>query len=209
MLRLDVLRRELPLEDFWLAPQGISSFELHSAVDGTTARLRSRCSLYHDTRALYVLFQNEDDEVLASKLQHDDNLWEEDVVEAFLAPRTVRRYFELEVNPLGTTFDALVDSPDGRRDTMHVDRSWSCEGMWTAVRRKQLEGERFELATLLAIPFTALNEDPPSAGTTWRANFFRIDRSTKHDDAFLAWSPTGRNPADFHVPAAFGEIVFR
>ena len=37
-------------------------------------------------------------------------------------------YYEFEVNPLGALFDARVESPDGRRDTMRVDVSWNCPG---------------------------------------------------------------------------------
>jgi hypothetical protein len=57
------------------------------------------------------------------------------------------------------------------------------------------------------IPFSGLECESPSAGTAWRGNLFRIDRHEAGDE-FSAWSPTMRDPADFHVAAAFGTWIF-
>ena len=46
----------------------------------------------------------------------------------------------------------------------------------------------------------------PAPGTVWRVNFYRIERGDETE--FTAWSPTYRDPADFHVPDCFGELVF-
>ena len=55
-------------------------------------------------------------------LGHDEPIWKEDVFEVFVAPQGLTPYFEIEVNPLGTTFDARIDSPDGERATMTTPR---------------------------------------------------------------------------------------
>jgi hypothetical protein len=139
---------------------------------------------------------------------HDDPLYEEDVVEVFVAPDDPRRYFEIEVSPRGTTFDAAIDSPDGVRATMHADRSWTCEGLLAAVRTMtERDGARI-FDVLVRIPFFALERATPGGGETWRANFFRIDRHPRHGDEFSAWQPTFRTPPDFHVAAAFGTLRF-
>ncbi len=127
----------------------------------------------------------------------DEPLWQEDVVEVFLAPADGATYFELEVNPLATTFDARIESPDGVRSTMRADLSWTCEGLFAAVRR---QGTSIDY--VLRVPFAAIGGRPA------RANFFRVDRSAAHGDDYSAWSPTMEDPADFHVVAAFGEVVF-
>jgi hypothetical protein len=60
----------------------------------------------------------------------------------------------------------------------------------------------------LAIPFSALNKEdgvPPSPGTKWRVNFFRIDQMEKDKD-YSAWSPPLRG--DFHALDKFGHITF-
>lgn len=206
MLRLDVPRREMPLDDPWAIPAGCTPAGLRLTTDGSPAPLRSEVTAFRDDQCLYVVFHNADDEVVATMLEHDAPLWEEDVVEVFLAPRSLQIYYEFEVNPLGTTFDAVVHSPDGKRETMRVDRSWECDGLWSAVRRRDVDGS-LQIDTIIAIPFRSIGEEPPPEGAIWRVNFFRIDRGSR-GDLFLAWSPTRKNPADFHVPAAFGELRF-
>ncbi len=59
------------------------------------------------------------------------------------------------------------------------------------------------------MPFAALGRGEPREGETWRVNFFRIDRHPEKGDEYSAWQPTMKNPADFHVPAAFGTIRFQ
>lgn len=190
------------MEDPWAVPQGCERIALRRSTDGTEPRLHTDIVVYADDEYLNVLFQSEDDGVVATHLQHDAPLYEEDVVEMFLAPSTPRRYFEIEVNPLGTTFDAAVDSPDGVRSTMKVDLAWECPNLFAAIRK--MPGR---LETIVRVPFACFGARP-AAGTEWQGNFFRIDRSKSRGDEYTAWQPTMKNPADFHVAAAFGRIVF-
>lgn len=202
-MRLRVRRGVFSIEDPWAVPAHSDRITLRRATDGGSPRLPTTVIVYADDRCLTILFQARDDEIVATYLQHDDPLYEEDVVELFVAPREPERYFEIEVNPLGTTFDARIESPDGIRATMRADRSWDCPGLFAAIRRVPGFAE-----TIVRFPFTALGVRAPESGETWRANFFRIDRSRSHGDEFSAWMPTMKTPADFHVVAAFGRLVF-
>jgi hypothetical protein len=198
---------EAVFEDLWSLPEGVEAAVLCRATDGHVPRLATRCAAYRDGERLYVHFRGEDDSVRASHVDRDAPLYEEDAVEIFLAPESLTTYFEIEVNPLGTLFDARVDSPDGDRATMRVDRGWNCEGLWAASRRLWTDGSRSEFVTLVSIPLGCISADPPKSGDRWRANFCRIDRSAAGDE-FSAWQPTLRTPPDFHVPAAFGGLEF-
>ena len=202
----DVTRRRYDLEEPWRIPDGVEVVSLVRSDSGSPCRLQTEFSAYHDDTCLYVTFRCADDHVVATMLQHDSPLWEEDVVEIFLAPSDSTRYFELEVNPLGTTYDAIVVSPEGRRETMIVDPSWSCAGLRPVIRRVKT-GNVVMVDTILAIPFASLERSTPQAGETWRANVFRIDRSPAGDE-FMAWSPTMKTPPDFHVPSRFGVLRF-
>lgn len=144
-----------------------------------------------------MIFHAADDEVIATMHDHDEPLWQEDVVEAFFAPGDGTTYFELEVSPLGTTYDARIESPDGVRETMRADLAWTCQGLFAAVRR---QGTVIDY--VLRLPFAAIGGRPAGA------NFFRVDRSATHGDEYSAWSPTMKDPADFHLAAAFGKLVF-
>ena len=194
---LVIPRGEFSIEDPWAVPPQCRPASLLRATDGDAPRLPTNVASYHDDESLTVIFRAEDDEFIATIYEHDAPLWQEDVVEVFLAPGDARTYYELEVNPLGTTFDARIESPDGVRATMHTDLSWTCEGLFSAIRRQGRLAE-----TVLRIPLVTLGGRPT------RANFFRVDRSRAHGDEYSAWSPTMKDPADFHVVAAFGTLVF-
>ena len=194
---LDIPRAEFSIEDPWAVPPQCTPAALLRATDGGAPRLATSVAAYFDDDFLTIVFRTDDDEVVATMYGHDQPLWQEDVVEAFLAPPGGTSYFELEVNPLGTTFDARIESPDGVRTTMRADLSWDCEGMFTAIRRNGLVADY-----VLRVPFAVIGGRPA------RANFFRVDRSAAHGDEYSAWSPTMKSPADFHVVAAFGDLRF-
>lgn len=181
---------------------------LRRASDAAPPRLATSVAAWFDDEYLSILFSAGDDHVHATLLEHDAPLYEEDVVEIFITPGELTRYYELEVSPRGTVFDASVDSPDGDRATMHVDRAWTCEGLIAAVRIVTESHGAMTVDTLIRIPFAALGRRTPQEGETWRANFFRVDRHPRHGDEFSAWQPTMKNPPDFHVPAAFGTLRF-
>ncbi|MGH9457064.1 MAG: carbohydrate-binding family 9-like protein [Thermoanaerobaculia bacterium] len=204
-----VPHREFDSTEPWNIPAGCPPVVLRRATDGATPRLATLLHLYRDAMHLYLLFSGVDASIRATKLERDAPLWEEDVLEAFLAPADPARYFEIEVSPIGTLFDTAIESPDGERATMRADPRWDSRGAWAALRRVRRGADslwRFE--TLLVVPFADLGVPPPGAESRWRANFFRIDRDDDLGDEFSAWQPTERNPPDFHVPAAFGELVF-
>jgi len=165
----------------------------------------------HDGAQLYVAFHCVDRDIWGSYRGRNEPIYEEEVVEAFLAPGgDPRRYFELETSPRGAWFEAKVASPEGRRVSMQVDRDWVCAG-WrrAALVRGTLDrrDDRDEWWSVeWAIPFAALGATAPSAGARWRANFTRIDQARGGE--YSAWSPTLADPPDFHVPDRFGMLVF-
>jgi hypothetical protein len=171
---------------------------------------------------LYIAFQCVDRDIWGTCARRDDPLYEEEVVEAFLAPTgDVRYYYEFEVSPRNIIFDASVHSPDLNRRTMRVDTAWNCPGLQTAVR---LHGPLRDTppntrtpehpntlsrwwSVEIAIPFAAFHgAGSPRPDDAWRANFYRIDRAEPPE--FTAWSPTLEDPPNFHVPERFGFLVF-
>jgi hypothetical protein len=206
---LSVSRGEFSIEDPWSIPKQCEAVRLRRSTDGAAPRLPTTVSAYFDDRYLNVVYSATDDHVVATMTAHDDPLYDEDVVEIFLAPASGSEYFEIEINPLGTAFDARIESPDGIRDTMRADVSWTCEGLRSGVRKLTEAGGLLSLDVVMRIPFKALGREVPADGETWRANFFRVDRHPSHGDEYTAWRPTMKNPADFHVTSAFGTLVFR
>jgi hypothetical protein len=199
---LPVPRAEFLIDDPWELPASVTPVTLRNAVDGEAPRLATTVGLWWDDRHLNALFAGDDDAVIASYFGHDDPLWQEDVVEIFAAPAAPTRYFEIEVNPLGTVFDAVIHSPDGVRGTMSADLAWTCDGIFVANWRTP-----HHFATIIRMPFASFGV-LPKAGDRWWGNLFRIDRDPSRATEFTAWQPTMKQPADFHVVAAFGEWIF-
>jgi len=125
-----------------------------------------------------------------------DHLWDRDVAEAFLQPdpSCPRYYREFEVSPNGMWIDLDI-FPGGLRDLKSgLERS-----VW-------LDRERQSWAAELAIPMKALtaNFDPAAV---WRANFYRVE-GNKEPRFYSAWQPTNSPQPNFHVPEAFGKLLF-
>ena len=192
--------------DLWNGRESWDSFEpldLVNATDGSAAVYPTEARLVWDPEALHLQVRCRDREIWATHLLRDAPLWEEEVVEWFVAAgaHDPTAYAELEWNPLGTLFDAWVENPDGDRRTMRVDPGWSATGLRWAVRVDRAAG----LWTVQArLPWAALALDGPAAV---RTNVYRIERPTAHPPEFQAWSPTMTVPADFHRPSRFGRMI--
>jgi hypothetical protein len=150
-----------------------------------------------DDEALHVRFDCEDRDAWGTFRHRDDPLWQEEVVEVFLAPgeEDPVRYVEIEVSPLGVLFDARIHNPTGLRADMTADLAWDCPGIRWQVGRG---AERQDWWAELSIPW---DMTPPRL---WRANFYRVERPRDGVPEFTCWSPTLTSPADFHKPARFG-----
>ena len=176
---------------------------LRRAQDGAEPAQGTRVHVVHDGEVLYVRFECEDRDAWSTHLQRDAPLWEEEVVEVFLAPGEAdpAAYVEIEVNPGGAIFDARVANPDGRRDTLELDSRWDAPGLGVRVTRPETGIWRAEIA----LPWRDLDAVP--LPPIWRANFFRIDRPRGEPPEFTCWSPTLTDPPDFHMPARFGRLI--
>jgi alpha-galactosidase len=126
-------------------------------------------------------------------------LWDRDVCEAFFAPNPEQpeRYFEFEAAPTGEWLDLAVVMESVQRET-----EWSFEsGMTTAARV-----DKEQLTVAMRIPWTE-RIPQPLGGDQWRINLFRCVGSGINR-GYLAWQPTHTERPNFHIPAAFGWLVF-
>lgn len=187
---------------------------LVDAITGAAPAQATEIKVCWDDECLYLSYACKDRDIWGEFEKRDDPLYDEEVVEFFLCPTgDLRHYFEFEISPLNVLFDATVFNPDGDRRTMLVDRTWNAAGMRTAVRISGTLNDRTSpdigWIAEVALPFADLGlPGPPAPGAVWRANFYRIERPHGGPEEYTAWSPTYREPADFHVPACFGELVF-
>ena len=121
------------------------------------------------------------------------------------------RYFELQWNPLGGVFDAIIDNQLDQRGVstnMTGDWSFTAKGRKSAVRVKGTVGNANDKddswQVEVVLPFADLGEPTPKPTAVWRANFYRFNRAKDQPPELLSWSPT-RFPS-FHQPARFGYL---
>ena len=177
---------------------------LRLANDGSEARFTTRVELAWDEAGLEVIFTCQDEDAWSTFLHHDDPLWQEEAVEVFLAVGAAdpQVYYEVELSPRGVTFDARVENPDSLRATMKVDTGWSWQGLAAAVRQLP---ERQDWQARLFLPWQGLGQATPPP--ILRANFYRIERPRQGQAEFSCWSPTRKDPPDFHQPQHFGTLL--
>ena len=197
------------------APPGLAGFPWARAAvlaplvlaDGSAAAAQATTvRVAHDALSLYVRFECADRDAWGTWRRRNDPIYLEEAVEVFLAPGMgdPRRYWELEVSPLGVLFAARIENPTGRRVDLAADTSWECRGLeWQAGPA----GSSQDWWAELAIPWAALAGGRPPR--RWRANFYRIERPRGGTPELSCWSPTLTHPPDFHRPERFGVLELR
>ena len=142
------------------------------ATDGAPPARATRVTLLDEGERFRLEFDCEDPEPWATLTARDGPLWQEEVVEVFLAPghATPKSYYELELNPLGAVFDARVECPHGDRRGMRVDPGWDCAGL---VTRVAVERARGAWQAAVGVPWRSL---AAADVAEWRLNVYRVER---------------------------------
>jgi alpha-galactosidase len=125
-----------------------------------------------------------------------DQLWDRDVAEVFLQPdpSQLRRYKEFEVSPNGFWIDLDI-APGEKHD------------LKSGLRRRVISNEAKKTwVAELALPMNCLVErfDPAAV---WKVNFYRVEGAAE-PRFYSAWQATQTAAPNFHVPEAFGELLF-
>lgn len=194
--------------------QSAEAVELTDPINGEPKPYHTTARLLYSAQYLYIGFACEDNFVWGSLTERDDPIFTEECVEAFICPSgKMRQYYEINVSPLNTVFDAFIlngREPAGeRRMTSFVD--YTCEGMVTQVHidgQLGVPGAR-GWSVEYALPFLSLIGNDhliPEPGDEWRLNLYRIDSLRRNELDFAAWATVGI--IDFHLPEHFGTLRF-
>lgn len=157
--------------------------------------------------ALYFFFRCSYEKLFVNREYPDDHsvegLWDFDVAEVFLKPEGAKGYFEYEVSPLSQYLAAHIITP-----WQNVDFAWA-SGM--AARADVVE-ESFTWNAVIGLPFENMAAVEtfrrPSAGDIWRINLL-LALGAEPARHYLCWQPTLTREPDFHVPEAFGSLLFK
>ena len=162
--------------------------------------------LYSET-GIYCLYQCEDN-IITSTIKADfEDIFNEDVVEAFFWPEESSIiYFEYELSPYNYELPILVPNYNGK---FLGWRPWHYEGNKKTRHAATINKEGDKVVSWTAeffIPYKLmepLQNMPPKKGMKWRANFYRIDYDK--GTTYWSWRPTRKN---FHDYESFGTIIF-
>ena len=130
-------------------------------------------------------------------------LWDRDVVEAFIAPQSAEtpHYYEFEVAPNNQWIDLEInlgskESPNAQWNShfLHATKVDAPRRIWTAEMR---------------IPVESMGAQSIDHNTEWRINLYRADGpGSGAERNLLCWSPLPVNSGTFHQPASFGLLKF-
>jgi hypothetical protein len=168
----------------------------------------TKVKVLYSGSGIYFLYSCGDRKLVSTMRSDNLNLWEEDVVEAFLwTDENFPVYFEYELSPYNYELPIMVPNNkgnflgwlpwkyDGDRKIRHATSIDRPDGKtitgWSA--------EFFIPYKLLA----PLSNVPPVSGTKWRANMYRIDYD--NGQVPFAWQKT---TGTFHEYNKFGTFVF-
>jgi hypothetical protein len=176
-------------------------------------REHTELRLWYDDTALYLAWLCHDIDIQATFTNRDSKFWEEEVVEMFITPKELNKYFELQWNPLGGVFDAVITNTldaKGISKAFEGDWSFTAKGMKSAVKLKGTPNDSNDKDEFwqveVMIPFADLGQPAPKAGEIWRGNFYRFNRTKGMPVEQLSWSPTLL--PGFHQPSRFGYLEF-
>jgi len=206
------------VEDFEVTGTGEAS--AWASVPWTPLRKRQPDGHPYDARfktvysktGVYVLMDGTDLKLTTTGRPDYANLWEEDVYEAFFwTDESAPVYFEYEISPMNHELPILVSNNGG------AFMGWL---PWAFVNDRKTrkatsvkDGAKIQggpakgWTAEFFIPFAllkGLQNVPPTAGTRWRANFYRMDhdggKTTQWD-----WAPVGPS---FHEYRKYGILIF-
>ncbi len=173
--------------------------------------------LLSSATTLYVGFVCRDDFVSGTKTEPDSDIYREECVEVFLNPSGAsHQYYEIDVSPKNTVFDACILNPRTPSDPglKFVGlKDYHPEGLETRVNvdgEPDRKGGARSWTVEYAIPFSGLigaPHIPPRPGDAWRMNLYRIDAAEPGRQKFYAWNPV--QMIDFHRPWLFGVLLFQ
>ena len=146
-------------------------------------KYQTRVKVLYSQTGLYVLMDAEDTTIAATMNEDFLDLWNEDVFEFFLWPdERYSVYFEYEISPLGCELPILIPNFGGQ---FLGWRPWHYEGNRKTQKATSVTGGPKQSGAHINgwkaevfVPYDLLKplqNVPPKPGTTWRANFYRVD----------------------------------
>jgi hypothetical protein len=173
---------------------------------------KTRFKIMYSGKGIYLLFEGKDSKITTKYDRDFDNLFEGDVFEVFFHPDPKYPiYLEYEVNHLNKELVLIIPNIKGNFKGWIP---WKYENENRVIKKVNIVGGKMEKdakikawSAELFFPyglFSPLPNVPPVSGTTWNANFYRLDYDTGKM-IIWAWTPINKS---FHEFEKYGSILF-
>ena len=172
----------------------------------------SKFKILYSAKGIYVLFNGDDDKISTQYDKDFEDLWKGDVFEVFFHtdPGTPV-YFEYEINQLNRELVLLVPKINRKFYgwiPWHYEKDRIIKKMVNVLGGKNIANSAItSWSAELFFPFdlfSPLGNVPPSSGTIWNANFYRLDYDSGKMKKW-AWGPVQKS---FHELEKFRPIKF-
>ena len=183
-------------------------------LDPEGANYKSKFKILSSEKGIYILFWGEDDKMTTSDYQDMDKIWNGDVFEVFFHPdEHDTKYFEYEVNQFEKQL--LLTIANAKNGVGWIPFNEYGSNTYGTINKVEIQGGPRKLNGKIAswsaevfISYRSLEllpMVPPKSGTTWYANFCRLD----HDAGkMVKWSWTPTIAESLHELDKFRSIVF-
>jgi len=187
-----------PEAAFWKAsvPVFMESDSFGKPVPGFRTEVRTRWTKSN----LYFLFICPYEQLhlkpAPNTQQETNELWNWDVAEVFLGSdfKDIQRYKEFEISPQGEWVDLDIDL-----HKPHHEDGWTWNSGFQVLAK--IDAQQHIWYGAMRIPFSAIDPQPPAAGTTFRINLFRSQGPPGHSHSITWQAPMTKT---FHTPERFG-----
>lgn len=155
-------------------------------------------SVHHDKANLYFAFRVYDDNIRPIRTMYNSKIYDEEVVEIFIAGANIKKYVEFEVSPNNTQFCGLL------RNTLKGRRRLRL--LKTCLFRSKVTQRDYGYDAVIVAPIKAIcGKLNINDLNTCFFNATRMDRPSEKTLERSALSPT-RRPG-FHFPERFVRLV--
>ncbi len=175
---------------------------------------RTSVKLCYNEEFIYLRYFVSDRYVRCLTTEPNGPVHKDACVEFFFSPtESVRRdYFNLEVNCCGTIKLGYRSEPAGNAvhaTTEDINKIKVYHSLPGIIEDELVDPLEWTLN--IALPFEVIDRYSPiivpTAGTKWRANFYKCAENNSHPH-WLSWAPITSARPNFHLPQFFGEIEF-
>ena len=174
----------------------------------------AQVKMMYDTDNIYVIFKVNDRNVRSITNKINGPVWQDSAVEFFFSPDSdlPLLYFNLETNCGGTPLlhYNVIPRKESKRLTEEEISQIEIAHSLPEINDPEIK-EPVTWTLEYRIPMALLEKyskvSRPSKGVEWRANFYKIAENSSNPH-YITWSKIDRPKPDFHVPQAFGRLIF-